>query len=425
MEDKYLTVSAINRYLKHKLDTDGNLFTVFLKGEISNLKMHSTGHIYFSIKDENSKINAIMFSSAAKKLEFIPNDGDKILVTGRISVYEATGSYQIYVSEIQKDGIGNLYLAYEKLKKELAKEGLFDQKYKKKIPKYPDKIGVITAKEGAAVKDIISTIKRRYPICKVYLFPSLVQGDNAYKNIIEKIDQAEKYDLDVLIIGRGGGSLEDLWPFNEEELARRIFECKIPTISAVGHEIDYTIADFVASLRAPTPTGAAEMAVPNLPDLVNYVNNLKVRLNEAINAKVNYQKLYLDSIKNSFVIKNPMIMFESKKQQLDLLVEKINKTMINNINNAKHKLDLLKNNHLIINPKTLYKDKIIQLDNLIDKLELLNPLNSLKRGYSITYKNNKVVNDINDISINDVIDVRIDSGCIKAKVTSKKEVRHE
>ena len=424
MEDKYLTVSAINRYLKHKLDTDSNLFTVFLKGEISNLKMHSTGHIYFSIKDENSKINAIMFSSAAKKLEFIPNDGDKILVTGRISVYEATGSYQIYVSEMQKDGIGNLYLAYEKLKKELAKEGLFDQKFKKKIPKYPDKIGVITAKEGAAVKDIISTIKRRYPICEVYLFPSLVQGDSAYKNIIEKINQAEMYDLDVLIIGRGGGSLEDLWPFNEEELARRIFECKIPVISAVGHEIDYTIADFVSDLRAPTPTGAAEMAVPNLPDLINYVNNLKVRLNEAINKKINYQKLYLDSIKNSFVIKNPMIMFEAKKQQLDLLVEKINKTMINNINNAKHKLELLKNNHIIINPKTLYKDKIIQLNSFIDKLELLNPLNSLKRGYSITYKDNKVVNNIDDVKIDDIIDIRINSGLIKAKVTKKKEVRH-
>lgn len=419
MENKYLTVTAINRYLKHKLDTDGNLFNVFLKGEISNLKMHSTGHIYFSIKDETSKINAIMFSSAAKKLSFSPNDGDKILVTGRISVYEATGSYQIYVNEMQKDGIGNLYLAYEKLKKELAKEGLFDQKYKKQIPKYPNKIGVITAKEGAAVKDIISTIKRRYPICEVLLFPSLVQGDNAYKNIIEKINQAEKYDIDVLIIGRGGGSLEDLWPFNEEELARRIFACKIPTISAVGHEIDYTIADFVSDLRAPTPTGAAEMAVPNLPDLINYISNLKVRLNEAINSKVNYQRLYLDSIKNSFVIKNPMIMFEAKKQQLDLLVEKLNKTIISNISNAKHRFELLKNNHIILNPKILYKDRQLYLNSIIDKLELLNPLNSLKRGFSVTYKDNKLVSDINKINIGDNIKVRLNNGSIMARVTNK------
>ena len=355
--------------------------------------MHSTGHIYFSIKDDSSKINAIMFSSNAKKLTFLPQDGDKVLLSGRISVYEASGSYQIYVNEMEKDGVGNLYLAYEKLKKDLAKEGLFDKRHKKSIPKYPSKIGVITAKEGAAVRDIISTIKRRYPICDVILFPSLVQGDNAYKSIISSIDKAEMFDLDVLIIGRGGGSIEDLWPFNEEELARRIFKCKIPTISAVGHEIDYTIADFVADLRAPTPTGAAEMAVPNLPDLVNYIKNLNVRLNEAINAKINYQKLYLDSIKNYFVIKNPMIMFESKSQKLDLLLEKINKVMLNNLNVAKHRFELIKNNHVLNNPSILYRDKQTYLENIINKLELLNPLNSLKRGFSITYKDNKLVKE--------------------------------
>lgn len=422
MQDKYLTVSAINRYLKHKLDTDGNLFNVFLKGEISNLKMHSTGHIYFSIKDDNSKINAIMFSSNAKKLTFLPQDGDKVLLSGRISVYEASGSYQIYVNEMEKDGVGNLYLAYEKLKKDLAKEGLFDKCYKKSIPKYPSKIGVITAKEGAAVRDIISTIKRRYPICDVILFPSLVQGDNAYKSIISSIDKAEMFDLDVLIIGRGGGSIEDLWPFNEEELARRIFKCKIPTISAVGHEIDYTIADFVADLRAPTPTGAAEMAVPNLPDLVNYIKNLNVRLNEAINAKINYQKLYLDSIKNSFVIKNPMIMFESKSQKLDLLFEKINKVMINNLNVAKHRFELIKNNHVLNNPNILYRDKQTYLENIINKLELLNPLNSLKRGFSITYKDNKLVKDIDSVDIKDNIDIKVANGIISATIIEKRKV---
>lgn len=422
MQDKYLTVSAINRYLKHKLDTDGNLFNVFLKGEISNLKMHSTGHIYFSIKDDSSKINAIMFSSNAKKLTFLPQDGDKVLLSGRISVYEASGSYQIYVNEMEKDGVGNLYLAYEKLKKDLAKEGLFDKRHKKSIPKYPSKIGVITAKEGAAVRDIISTIKRRYPICDVILFPSLVQGDNAYKSIISSIDKAEMFDLDVLIIGRGGGSIEDLWPFNEEELARRIFKCKIPTISAVGHEIDYTIADFVADLRAPTPTGAAEMAVPNLPDLVNYIKNLNVRLNEAINAKINYQKLYLDSIKNSFVIKNPMIMFESKSQKLDLLLEKINKVMLNNLNVAKHRFELIKNNHVLNNPSILYRDKQTYLENIINKLELLNPLNSLKRGFSITYKDNKLVKDIDSVDIKDNIDIKVANGIISATIIEKRKV---
>ena len=424
MQDKYLTVSSINKYLKHKLDNDSNLFNVYLKGEVSNLKMHSTGHIYFSIKDESSKINAIMFSGNTKKLTFTPNDGDKVLVTGRISVYEQAGSYQIYVSAMEKDGIGNLYLAYEKLKQDLAKEGLFDPKYKKRIPKYPSRIGVITAKEGAAVKDIISTIKRRYPICEVLLFPSLVQGENAYKSIIAAIDKAEEYNLDVLIIGRGGGSIEDLWNFNEEDLARRIFACKVPIISAVGHEIDYTIADFVADMRAPTPTGAAEMAVPNLPDLINYMNNLKVRLNEAINTKINYQKLYLDSIKNSFVIKNPMIMFEAKKQGLDILIEKLNKNIMNNLNNAKHRLEIITSNHIIVNPTILYKDKQIYLDNLINKLELLNPLSSLKRGFSVTYKDNKLVKDIKDINIDDEIDIKISNGELTAIVTKKKEVKN-
>lgn len=425
MNDKYLTVSVINRYLKHKLDTDENLFNVYLKGEISNLKMHSTGHIYFSIKDEKSKINAIMFSSNAKKINFRPQDGDKILVSGRISVYEASGSYQIYVNEMQKDGIGNLYLAYEKLKQELDKEGLFKKEHKKPIPKYPFKIGVITAQEGAAVKDIISTIKRRYPICEVILFPSLVQGENAYKSIINSIDKAQQYDLDVLIIGRGGGSIEDLWPFNEEELARKIYACPIPTISAVGHEIDYTIADFVADMRAPTPTGAAEMAVPNLPDLINYLSNLNVRLNEAINTKVNYQRLYLDSIKCSFVLKNPMIMFESKKQYLDLIIEKLNKTLSASINNAKHRLEILKKSHVLVDKEFLTKDRSLYLESLINKLELLNPLNSLKRGYALTYKDDKLITDVNKLSINDVVTIKLKNGNIKAKVEEKEEKKYE
>ena len=425
MNDKYLTVTAINKYLKHKFDTDSNLFNVFLKGEISNLKMHSTGHIYFSVKDETSKINAIMFGGNARKLNFRPVDGDKVLISGRVSVYEASGSYQIYVNEMEKDGIGNLYLAYEKLKKDLAREGLFDESHKKQIPKYPSRVGVITAKEGAAVRDIISTIKRRYPICEVILFPSLVQGENAYKSIIASIDKAETYDLDVLIVGRGGGSLEDLWAFNEEELARRIYECNIPTISAVGHEIDYTIADFVADLRAPTPTGAAEMAVPNLPDLINYISNLNVRANEAINTKVNYQKLYLDSIKSSFVIKNPMIMFEAKKQRLDLIIEKLDKVLVTRVNDAKHRLEIIKESHVLIKPEILYKDKRNYLENLINKLDLLNPLNSLKRGYTLTYKENKLITDINDLREDDIINIKFKNGDIKAIVNEKEEKTYE
>ena len=399
MNEKYLTVGAINRYIKYKLDNDEALQTVFVKGEISNFKAHSSGHLYFSIKDESGKINAIMFSSSAKKLNFIPADGVKVLIIGRISVYEATGGYQIYVSDMQEDGMGNLYIAFEKLKKQLQSEGLFDETHKKKIPKYPSKIGVITANTGAAIKDILSTIKRRYKIAEVILFPSLVQGENAASDIVRNIKLASNYDLDVLIVGRGGGSIEDLWPFNEEIVARAIYECPIPIISAVGHEVDYTIADFVADLRAPTPTGAAEMAVPNMSDLVSHITQMKIRLNENIIKKINIEKLRLDSFKNSYILKNPLIIYENKKQMLDMINEKIN-----NIINLK-----IENN----------KNSLI---NLIDKLELVNPLNILKRGFSLTTKDDKIIKSVKNVNKSDVLDIRLNDGVIKAKV---EEVNYE
>ncbi|MGE5455516.1 MAG: exodeoxyribonuclease VII large subunit [Ignavibacteriales bacterium] len=389
MDNKYLSVSAITGYLKHKFDGDEHLRNVFLKGEISNFKSHTTGHLYFSIKDETSKINAIMFSSNASKLNFKPTDGLKVLVVGRISVYEATGNYQIYIEEMQEDGVGNLYLAFEKLKEQLSKEGLFDEKHKKPIPKMPKRIGVVTAKTGAAIKDIISTITRRYPICEIILFPSLVQGDGAKEDIVKNIKLAENYDLDLLIVGRGGGSIEDLWAFNEEIVARAIYSSPIPIISAVGHEIDFTIADFVADLRAPTPTAAAELAVPNIIDLTKYINNLNIRLNENIYKKVNYTRLLLDTFKNSFILKNPMIMYENKKQNLDIINERIN----NIINNKIEKIT-------------------VKLSNMIEKIELLNPLNVLKRGYSIVYKDEQVISDSTLVKPNDELKLKLYKGTI-------------
>ena len=421
MENKYLSISAITRYLKNRFDADENLRKVYLKGEISNIKYHSTGHIYLSIKDENSKINAIMFSSNAKKLLFKPVDGSKVLVTGRITVYEATGGYQIYIEDMQEDGIGNLYIAFEKLKKELAKEGLFDREHKLSIPKIPNRIGVVTAPTGAAIKDILSTIKRRYPICEVIIFPSLVQGDAAAADIVRNIKLSESYNLDLLIVGRGGGSIEDLWPFNEEIVARAIYNSKIPIISAVGHEVDFTIADFVADLRAPTPTGAAEMAVPNISDLLNLINQYRIRSNESINNIIKIKKLFLDSIKNSYTLKNPLIMYEAKKQKLDYLIENLNNTLINKYNLAKHNLDLLTNSIMFKNPCLIYKDKKTELKNLIEKLELINPLGVLKRGYSLTTLNDKVISNIKDIAINDKITIRIKNGKIDAKVINIKE----
>lgn len=299
MNDKYLTVTAVTKYIKYKIDTDDNLKCIFIKGEISNCKYHSTGHIYFSIKDENSILNAIMFSTNAKKLTFTPNDGMKVLITGRISVYEAAGRYQIYVEEMIEDGVGNLYAEFEKLKKKLETKGLFDSNHKKDIPKMPSKVGVITASTGAAIRDIVSTIKRRFPICEIYLFPSLVQGENASKDLVNKLLQADNYGVDVIIIGRGGGSIEDLWAFNDEELANTIYNAKTPIISAVGHEVDFTICDFVSDLRAPTPTGAAELAVPNMSDIMINLEHLKIRLNESLNKKIDYNKLLLNNLKNS------------------------------------------------------------------------------------------------------------------------------
>lgn len=418
MNDKYLTVTALTKYLKYKFDTDDNLRKVYIKGEISNFKAHTTGHLYFSIKDEGSIIKAIMFASNAKNLNFEPKEGAKVLVTGSVSVYPQTGNYQIYVESLEEDGIGNLYIEFEKLKKKLESEGLFAAKYKKAIPKYPTNIGIVTASTGAAIRDILSTIKRRYPICKTYLFPCLVQGEYAAEDIVKKIKEANNYNLDVLIVGRGGGSFEDLNCFNNEMVARTIFESNIPIISAVGHEVDFTIADFVSDLRAPTPTGAAEMAVPNIIDVKNMVDQYNIRLKEAIYKKVKLKKLYLDSIKNSFVIKNPKLMYQNTIQKIETLNEKLNTIMINKIDINKNRLDLCKKHYILNNVKVLYKDKIELLNNIISKLTLLNPLNILERGYNITYKDNRVVSSVDDIKINDKLNVKMKDGTVLVNVES-------
>lgn len=420
-KDKYLTVSALTRYIKYKIDNDEHLKTVFLKGEISNFKMHSTGHMYFSIKDETSKINAIMFNRDAKNIQFEPKEGTKVLVVGRISVYEQTGNYQIYVQEMIEDGVGSLYIAFEKLKEKLSKEGLFDDKYKKKIPKMPKKIGIITAPTGAAIKDILSTIKRRYPICETILFPSLVQGDNASADIVKNLKIANEYDLDVIILGRGGGSIEDLWPFNEEIVAREIFASRIPIISAVGHEVDFTIADFVADLRAPTPTGAAEMAVPNMIDIINHIKQLTIRLNESLNKKIKLEKINLEKSKNSIVIKNPMIMIDNKKQKIDLTKEAIMRILNLKLENNKNKIEKLKQNYILNNPEVIYKEKQTKLLNLIEKLELVNPLGILKRGYSITKQDNIIITKIKDIKKEKPLIIKLQDGEIETEIKNIKE----
>ena len=416
MEDKYISVTALTRYIKYKLDNDKNLQDIYLRGEISNFKAHTRGHFYFTLKDETSRINAIMFKFNADKLKFMPEDGMKVLVKGKVSVFESTGNYQIYIDEMLEDGIGNLHIAFEQLKKKLSDEGLFDDKYKKEIPKIPMRVGIITASTGAAIKDILSTIKRRFPICETILFPCLVQGELAKDDIVKKLDIADNYDLDVIILGRGGGSIEDLWPFNEEVVARKVFSCKTPIISGVGHQIDFTICDFVADKRAETPTGAAERAVPKLTDLLLEIDNNRIRLNNIIKSILDSNKLKLKKLTESYVLKNPLNMYEIKEQKLDNIIDKLSASINAVLYTNNSKFEIIKNNIIFKDPSFLYMDKQKKTNHLIEKLELLNPLNSLKRGYSITKKDNKCITSIKSIKKKDNINITLKDGSINAIV---------
>ena len=416
MNDKYITVTQLTKYIKYKIDNDVHLNEVFLKGEISNFKAHSRGHFYFTLKDEGSRINAIMFASSTRNIKFIPQDGMKVLVTGKISVFEANGGYQIYVNDMLEDGVGNLYIAYEQLKKKLEEEGLFDQAKKKPIPKIPTRVGVVTAPTGAAIKDIISTIKRRWPLTEILLFPSLVQGEDAAADIVKQIKLSENYQIDTLIVGRGGGSIEDLWPFNEEIVARAIYECKTPVISAVGHEIDFTIADFVADLRAPTPTGAAELAAPAISDLTNYLNQLKIRLNKSIQNKVNINKQKLTEITSRYIFTNPISIYQTKEMIFDSLLDRLKYATTNLVTIKEKKFLELKNSYILKNPYQLLDKKSNKYLQIISKLETLSPLLTLKRGYTMTKVNNKVITSSKDIKKKDIIEVEFTDGTINAEV---------
>lgn len=419
MQDKYISISQLTRYIKFKFDHDEHLGHVFLRGEISNFKAHTRGHYYFTLKDETSRINAVMFSSNVSKLLFRPTDGMKVLVTGRVSVYEATGGYQIYVEDMVEDGVGNLYVQFEELKKKLQQEGLFDPSKKKEIPKIPKTVGIITAPTGAAIRDILSTIKRRWPITKTILFPSLVQGASAAPEIIKQIEKVQEFDLDVLIVGRGGGSIEDMWCFNDEQVARAIYACKIPVISAVGHEIDFTIADFVADLRAPTPTGAAEMAVPNISDFYQYFGQIELRLEQAIMTMITSKKDQLETLKKSYILTNPIAMYQVKEQRFDSLFEKIHLLMNSIIVNEKNNCQILKQK-LENNIQKVLENEQHRYLHALNKLEILNPLLTIKRGYSITRNQDHVVTSIQQVKPHDKLKIEVTDGLIEARVEEVK-----
>ncbi len=440
MPDKYLKISDLNNYIKMMFDDNPYLKKVYLRGEISNFKNHTRGHLYFTLKDDTSRISAVMFYSSAMSLNFAPEDGMNVLVEGRISCYPAQGTYQIYVDKMEPDGLGNLYLEFEKLKKKLAQEGLFNEDHKKPIPKIPKRIGVVTAPTGAAIKDIISTIKRRFPLSEVILFPALVQGKSAAPDIVKQIKEADsgKYDLDVLIVGRGGGSIEDLWAFNEEIVARAIYEARVPIISAVGHEIDFTIADFVADMRAPTPTGAAEMAVPTTLEINNMLNAYEIRLNEYINNLLHKSKLRLDNVRSSYILKNPLTLYEIKEQKLDTYIDYLNNYITTKLNNYTVSLTNLKNSYILKNPLNLFalkQEKLInyekdiynitnniilqnkhRYDIIVNTLKLANPLNILEKGYSLVTKDNEIIKEATNLKAHDTINIRLHKGKLTAEV---------
>jgi exodeoxyribonuclease VII large subunit len=441
--EKYITVTQLTRYIKYKLESDANLEKIYLRGEISNFKAHTRGHFYFTLKDEYSRINAIMFSSSASKIKFVPTDGMKVLVECKIGVYEATGNYQVYVSDMMEDGLGNLYLAFKQLQEKLEKEGLFREEHKKPIPKIPMRVGIITAPTGAAIRDILSTIKRRFPLCETILFPALVQGELAKDDIVKKIRLANTYPLDVIILGRGGGSIEDLWPFNEEIVARAIYDSEIPIISGVGHEIDFTISDFVADLRAPTPTGAAEMAVPSREDLLVYFNQMNKRNTKAILNIIENDRQILKRYQESYILKNPMSLYEKLEQNFDHLYERLLMSMNNIVLINNERLNKLKGSFIFKNPKMLFIDKAYNYNdlinrlkisinkniddnknryvNLLSKLEVLNPITTLKRGYSITKVSDKPIKSIKEVKVDSLINSELYDGVLVSKVIDIKE----
>lgn len=396
LPQKNKTVTEINDYIKWLIDGEAQLQDIYVIGELSNYKKHSSGHCYFSLKDEKSEIRAVMFSSYAKKLKFKPENGMKLVVHARVSVYPASGSYQLYVDDMQPDGIGSLYLAYEQLKQKLDREGLFDVSFKKPIPKYPKKIGVITSPTGAAIRDIINVTTRRMPSIQILLYPTLVQGPEAPYELTRAVEyfNIEK-NVDVIIIGRGGGSIEDLWAFNDENLARAIFKSEIPIISGVGHEIDFTICDFVADIRAATPSAAAEIATTDVTEVIRILGGFEYRALNSLLGYVNYYKEKLCKFENSRIFKAPEAMLDVPKMRFSAIVESLKNAMseINFINREK-------------------------FANINAKLFSLNPMAVLSRGYGAIYnENDEIIKSSKSVSVGDLIKVKLNDGEFKATVT--------
>ena len=390
-----LTVTQLKTYAKSIIEQDTTLSNVFVMGEISNFVDHyRSGHLYMSIKDNQSVISAVMFAGNASRLKFRPENGMSVIIRGRVSIYERDGRYQLYIDDMQPDGVGALAVAFEQMKEKLSKAGLFDNEHKMRIPEIPEKIGVISSPTGAAVQDVLNVLNRRYPVAEIVFAGVQVQGDSAAPTIIDAIKKLNRTDVDVIIIARGGGSAEDLWPFNDEKLAYAIYQSAIPIISGVGHETDFTICDFVADLRAPTPSVAAELAVPDIREQKFYLSALKSALDNAIETDIKEKQYNLEQLTKSSVLKNPEKIIENCELYLDTLTTRIN-----------------------MNFKDIFTKYSSEFSMLCSKLDSLSPLKVLARGYSITKKDENIIVNSKDLSVGDNISIQFADGNAKAKIT--------
>ena len=416
MEDKYISVTQLTNYIKGIISSDSNLREVYVRGEISNFKRYSSGHCYFSLKDKDSVIPAVMFRGSAQYLKFEPKNGMKVLARGNVDVYNPYGRYQLYVLKLTEDGLGDLHIAFEQLKKELKSLGYFDKSLKKPIPKFPKKVGVVTASTGAAIRDIVTTI-RRWPLCEIILFPSLVQGDRAAMNIKRQIEVADaEFDLDTLIVGRGGGSIEDLWAFNERPVADAILNCQTPVISAVGHEIDWTISDYVADLRAATPTAAAELAVPDIYEVRSNLDNLNSRAGNVMSKQLNDNLERFANIKNRALFKNPYKIHDMKAMDLDFIKSRLVASSKDMIHSNKMTLSRIKNSSVFKKPESIFDNQRTELSMHINKLNVLNPLLTIQRGYAVARTGGKVVSYARDLKKDDEVELEFKDGKVNTRV---------
>ena len=438
MNEEYVTVSALTKYIKYKFDKDPHLGRVYLTGEISNFRLRPT-HQYFSLKDENAIISATMFQSAFKKIQFRPEEGMKVLVIGKVSVFEKSGQYQINIEHMEPDGVGALYLAYEQLKKKLETEGLFSLP-KKPIPQFPKKIAILTSESGAVIQDIQTTVARRFPIVQLVLYPTVVQGVHAVNSILKNLELVEQEDYDVVIIGRGGGSIEDLWAFNEEPVVRRVAELSIPVISSVGHETDTTLIDFVSDMRAATPTAAAEIATPVLMEIHQQLRNLQTRLEQALSRQLQIKRERMQALANASIFQNPERIYQVYQQRVDQLEMRLQQMMQQSVQYKRQQL--LKNQHRLElgSPSRrvqtekqalqylakrleqaqgqLMKDKKQQFQRVIQQLDLLSPLKIMNRGYGILQQEETIIKSVDQLEVNQELTIQLVDGTVRSKVTS-------